>query len=368
MSARTGVVVVRTGTRTCAQVIVAGYETMRFRFPCAAPRSRIQQDFRNSLILCERFKPTVGGGVEILLLLGIGLLAASVSLIGGSDDPEEQPDPDVPDVEGTPGNDALQGQSGDVVRGLGGNDSISGNEGFVYGGGGRDGIVAIVDARAFGDDGDDQMTLLDDARGFGGAGDDIVNGLGRSSVYGGDGADWVTARDGAVGSGGLGEDSLAGYDRATVYGGYGEDDLLVGGDGTGDGGAGNDSLVFFSGATVSGGSGADLFAGVLDAFEQDDPDAGAVEQTITDFTPGEDHLLLHGITANPDSISIDEDAQGTRISVSTRGEMNGVVILDGVSGLTAEDLRIRVDGDSTKSYSVDVRGGESDTVVLEDPT
>jgi len=151
---------------------------------------------------------------------------------------------DIEHIEGSAFDDTMTGfEQPDVFLGFLGNDSILGGEG---------------DDRLFGDGGDD--TLL---------GDDAVT-AGADVLDGGDGIDRLEGR--------------AGADR--LRGGNGSD-ILLGGDG-------NDTLVCGGGDSLTGGAGADRFR--FDAASG----AGGTPDLITDFTPGEDRIVLRRIDADPD--------------------------------------------------------------------
>lgn len=148
-------------------------------------------------------------------------------------------------IVGTPEKDQLVGtENDDTINALGDNDYLLGN------------------------DGDDYL--------LGGAGNDIVGGqVGNDTVLGNTGNDKVY--------GNQGDDSLAGghgFDH--LFGGDGQD-VLLGGTG-GDrlnGGAGNDSLI--------GGGGKDRF--IFNTNKVFTPADFGVDN-ITDFTPGQDLILL----------------------------------------------------------------------------
>ncbi len=216
-------------------------------------------------------------------------------------------------IEGGDGNDTIQGGSGnnfisggggsDVLVGGAGADTILGGAGndWILGGGGADSIEGGA-----GDDtirGGDQASSLSGGEGndvitggggadtiIGGNGDNwLVGGAGDDSIEGGDGADTINGTSGNNSiSGGGGADILIGGTGAdTIQGGDGND-WIGGDDGANSlfGGAGNDTLSGGSGDDVlSGGAGADTFL-----FK-----AGTGEDVISDFTPGEDRILLTGL-------------------------------------------------------------------------
>ena len=287
-------------------------------------------------------------------------------------------------IDGAFGNDSLEGQNGDdSIAGGGGKDWLNGGaqNDTLFGNGGADTI--------YGEDGNDR---LDGGYGtdsmFGGAGSDWMHGGGKSdTLVGGDGNDTLYGAygfdtlDGGDGHdsmlGGNGEDSLvggAGNDWMhggaridtllggdgddTLYGAFGYDTLdggngndVVSGGGGNDlinGGAGNDALfgnagkdAMFGGVGddllsggggkdwLEGGSGYDLLTGGLDsdgfAF-----DALSDQNEITDFTPGEDYLVLDIIEKSFDALTITNAPQGVWL------EWNGGEVL--LQGLSADDI------------------------------
>ncbi|MBE9101785.1 hypothetical protein IQ267_20300 [filamentous cyanobacterium LEGE 07170] len=143
------------------------------------------------------------------------------------------------DFTGTEGRDVVFADAGnDIVRGLGGNDRLAGeeDEDRLLGGDGND--------RLLGGDGEDTM--------IGGAGDDrILGGSGSDRLVGNAGNERLV--------GGIGNDDLiGGSNNDTMLGGGGSDILLgAGGEDVMRGAAGDD--------TLNGGAGADrLFGGVRD--------------------------------------------------------------------------------------------------------
>lgn len=134
-------------------------------------------------------------------------------------------------------------------------------------------------------------------------GDDTgIGGKGNDTVNGGAGNDTL--------SGGSGKDKLFGEKGKDLLEGGGQKDVLKGGGGkdTLVGGAGNDKLT--------GGGGPDRF--VFAARSGDD--------TITDYTPGKDRIVLDGV----DGIELRETARGVTV-VHEGGTID-------LPGLTAEDI------------------------------
>ena len=170
------------------------------------------------------------------------------------------------------GNDTLTGGDGDdYLGGDSGADLLRGNAGddTLLGGGGNDTLWA--------GEGDDGADLL-----IGGAGDDVIGGgAGDDTISGARGDDIVF--------GGIGD----GADN--ISGGAGNDELFSGGgNDTVDGGAGNDTLWGGAGDdSFTGGSGSDLL--VMAGGHGDD--------TIADFSVGEDRLMLANTETDFDSIT-----------------------------------------------------------------
>ncbi|MGR3468725.1 MAG: calcium-binding protein [Shimia sp.] len=294
-------------------------------------------------------------------------------------------------LDGGAGPDELRGDDGnDVLRGGVGNDTLgggAGNDNFA-GGAGDDAIRAWTgNDLAAGGDGDD--TIRGDAGNdtlFGGTGDDEVmggdgddqldGGLGDDAMFGGTGADRMTAgRGDDLLDGGDGNDSLAGEEgddtlfggdgQDTVFGGDGDDvlrggngaDTLNGNDGDDDirgdngsdlmfgeggddrisGGAGNDTINAGLGVdTLTGGLGADRFvigSGVLPpGVDRATIDRGPDENTITDFTLGEDKLST---TATATSITTQDD--GSKVIELEDGDGTAQLFL------SAEDSAVRIE-------------------------
>jgi hypothetical protein len=139
---------------------------------------------------------------------------------------------------------------------------------------------------------------------YGGAGDDVINGGdGLNKLFGGDGNDLLVGGvDGDVLDGGDGDDSAIGFDGDDlISGGAGNDNL--------DGGAGNDIL--------EGGEGADILAGGAgkDTFLYHAGDIG--QDTIRDFTVGEDTIDLRSITGLKfEDLLIQPDPSGNGVIIT----------------------------------------------------
>ncbi|MCA0920008.1 calcium-binding protein [Pseudooceanicola nanhaiensis] len=186
--------------------------------------------------------------------------------------------PDTSDLlKGTTGNDTIFGGGGDdtllgldgtdVIEGEAGDDSIDGGDwgDWLRGDAGNDILDGGLGADHLrGGEGND--TLLG-----GGGADDLLGGNGKDRLFGQGGNDTLTggaSRDRL--SGGAGDDSLdGGYGNDLLKGGTG-DDWLIGG--------GNDD-------DLTGGAGEDSFVFVTAQFGDD---------TIRDFAPGQDQVVLGG--------------------------------------------------------------------------
>ena len=205
----------------------------------------------------------------------------------------------------------LEGGSGDDTLSGGGLDD------YIYGGAGADTLSGGGDVdEIYGGAGDDTL--------YGGAGDDrLEGGSGADKIYGGAGFDSI--------AGGDGDDSLYGGTGAidTLYGGDGDDslyggagmDVLVGGDGDDRlyGGAGKDTLwggvgndTLYGGAgddSLEGGAGNDTF--VFGVNRGND--------TIEDFTDGEDKIDLSAITgiSGFEDLTVTQDGTDVVISLSS---------------------------------------------------
>jgi len=254
------------------------------------------------------------------------------------------PNTTIENASGSTGSDTLTGNDADnVLRGFDGADSVTGGAGgdtvwagagdtgddsvdggsgddLIAGGAGDDMLIGGLDRDTlFGGTGDDMVILgtwtdsnmdglVQDGEvsggdaaldiGYTGSGDDRLFGSnGHNSIGGGEDSDYISGLGGddtIYGGKGLGRDTLVGGAGGdTVFGGGGDDDL-TGGSG-GDllfNGAGNDTVRGGSeGDTLWGGGGDDLLTGGIgaDVFAFGTANGN---DTVTDFTPGEDSLLV----------------------------------------------------------------------------
>ncbi|AVD82195.1 type I secretion target [Pseudomonas sp. SWI6] len=208
----------------------------------------------------------------------------------------------------------------DVLLAGEGNDTLNGNNGHdvLVGGAGNDSL--------YGGNGDDLL--------IGGAGNDVLdggNGIDTASYASATGPITVNlSMDGAQNTGGAGVDTLARIENL-IGSDYG--DTLIGssGDNVLDGGLGNDMLNGGSGQdTLIGGPGNDTLTGGIgnDTFVWHKGDAG--HDTVTDFTPGSDHLdlsqLLQGEHATAASLDdyLHFKVSGTGTNVVSTIEVSSV--------------------------------------------
>ena len=237
-------------------------------------------------------------------------------------------------VNGNQGNDMMEvragndtvygGQDNDTVFGSAGNDWINGNLGQDFLNGGED-----ADTLFGGQNGDILQGGSGNDELFGNAGDDRMEGNdGNDLLHGGKGND--------TGSGGLGDDTIYGDTGDDLIDGNAGNDLLNGGQGndTLDGGSGNDELIgdvgddllFGAGGadTLTGGAGQDQF--VLT------PTSGS--DLITDFTDGEDLIVLDGLTFDQLTIDLSQNATFVKLGDQVLATLNGVES----SLITADDF------------------------------
>lgn len=272
-------------------------------------------------------------------------------------------------IDGGEDHDTLYGQAGhDTIYGGKGDDTIDGGIGddvidggedkdLIYGGDGADSIL--------GGKNDDTI--------HGGAGDDVIDGgADKDLIYGGAGADSILGgeNDDTI-HGGAGNDNLdGGGDKDTIHGDAG-DDIIRGGDkddtlygGTGDdvidGGADDDFIDGGAGAdSLTGGTGKDTFSfqGTGDGYQKSGNGVASAAELasadlITDFTSGEDTLLLNSAGFGNISTLID-GANYVEIEDTYDGTNAGIV-----SGVPS----IIKDGDGTIYYD-DNGTGDGYTIV-----
>ncbi len=166
------------------------------------------------------------------------------------------------------------------------------------------------------------------------AGDVIANRGGSDAVNGGDGNDTIFADGGRVDTNSNHGDSytIVDFERDTI-----------------DGGDGDDIIHSFNGNDLTGGEGDDLFVlqNASEAFEEhedvisDGPNK--LDPTIiTDFTPGEDTILVRGLAGTlleTDDISIMPLADGTGAELTVEGQIVAIII--GGQDLTVDDIAIQ---------------------------
>ncbi|WP_425050297.1 calcium-binding protein [Psychromarinibacter sp. S121] len=178
---------------------------------------------------------------------------------------------------------------------------------------------------------------------YGNSGDNMLFGDGsRDTMEGGAGSDTM---DGGRGNdliyGQTGDDEMAGRAGADIMEGGEGDDLLFGGIGndTMDGGDGNDTLKGGLGIDeMTGGSGQDDFV-----FCRVSDSASGAEDTILDFTVGEDVLDFTGLIAGTLSVSILGGYSGGPGLRTTQGGGNTTVWVD-ADGDGSTDMRILLAG------------------------
>jgi Domain of unknown function (DUF4114)/Calx-beta domain/RTX calcium-binding nonapeptide repeat (4 copies) len=176
-------------------------------------------------------------------------------------------------INGTPGNDDLlvPGQGSNyILEGAEGNDTLDAANGkgnnILKGGDGDDYLYAYTNDELYGDAGNDYLFSKE---------------KGNNKLYGGDG-----------------NDAIDPYRNDTVVGGAG-DDTIYGG---------------LGGNTLTGGNGKDKFY-LTNIVESENPN------TITDFNPAEDLLLLNDVSNNQLTFT----PQGNNTSVSANGKQLAIL-------------------------------------------
>ncbi len=248
-------------------------------------------------------------------------------------------------IEGDEGDNTLRGDTGDdTIYGGAGDDHLSGSAGedTLYGGEGDDGLT--------GGEGDDSL--------YGGVGDDDLYGHGgKDALYGGAGSDFLVGGGGKdTIEGGAGFDYLSGGSGNDTLRGGDEDDTLKGG-------AGGDNLYGDAGDdTLIGGEGDDTLTGDVgdDAFTFG-PAHG--NDTITDFTDGEDRIDLSGFSAISDfsDLTVTSDGDDAVIDLTAHG--GGTIRLEGfdASNLDTADFLFKpIEGDNGDNT---LTGGAGDDTI-----
>jgi Ca2+-binding RTX toxin-like protein len=225
-------------------------------------------------------------------------------------------------ITGGAGDDVLGGGPGrDRMFGLDGNDELDGGDGddLIEGGNGDDVLIGgngvdVLDGGngndiAFGDSGDDHL--------IGGVGNDqLYGGLDHDLLEGGSGDDLLQANAGDdMLSGGAGDDRLLGGMGADTLAGGPGDDMLSGGTEA-------DRFVF---TTIDEG------LDVIEDFQADD--ILAIGEMLVGYAAGDEAAFVRLV----------DDGTDTTVQVDPDGAANGtafssIVVLDGVTGMTLDDL------------------------------
>lgn len=215
-------------------------------------------------------------------------------------------------LNGDDGNDHLYGQSpnGGPDR----DDTISGGAGsdYIQGNAGSDDLS--------GDDGSDRI--------FGGAGSDFIfGGTGNDTVNGNLGDDFI--------DGWHGDDSVrGGQGNDVITGGFGYNVIM--------GDLGNDTINANGADTITGGQGRDHF--VLSIRNGDYPVLATPRYVITDFTKGDDIIVLSSATGARPSSVLTGRADSYQAALTT-----AQALVDGHEGLH-EVAAIQVGGDTYLFY------------------
>ena len=283
---------------------------------------------------------------------------------------------------------SLSTGNNDVISGNAGNDTLYGNGGddMMFGAGKWDGVVrdhaptyadndtlhgGAGNDLMYGNAGDDKMFgEADNDTMFGGKGDDFMSdGAGNDNVFGNSGNDTVMAGEGddsySGGSGfdtidfsaakqgmkidlskhtadGMGHDTVSGFEKVI---GSSFDDYMKGSKSADvlNGGDGNDVLRGMGGSdTLTGGDGNDTFVWMKKDVVDDKGKSLGVDH-VTDFAQG-DRLDLHELLKGQsyktlsDVLHVTDGNDGTTISAKIGGAFVDVAVLDGVHGLTAQDM------------------------------
>ncbi|MGC6331737.1 calcium-binding protein [Rhizorhabdus sp. FW153] len=274
------------------------------------------------------------------------------------------------------GNDTLKGGSGDdILLGLDGHDIITGGAGFdeIYGGFGNDHLYGQSAGGGL-DDGDVIV---------GNEGNDYIQGnAGNDSIDGGGGSDRINGGSGndRIGQTGLplpnfgdtdGNDTVNGNQGDdTIYGGVGNDSLRGGqgndviyGDQGNDilvGDLGNDRIIGAAGFDLmTGGPGSDIFkldgdsypVGTNSPYIINGPNSFLMD-IITDFSPGEDYLIMGSSSSGQRNISVHHASNASEAAAIPQNNNDYIAVQVGsdtfmfyyqnavlLIGVNAEDLQ-----------------------------
>ncbi len=340
--------------------------------------------------------------VILASVLAFGGLFALTGLFDGGDSGGDNPDPDNPDPENPDDPPFVHGGAGD--------DSLGATFGTLSGWRGDDDLDLAGTAHGYGNQGDDRIFAGDSGQAHGGQGNDRLEGAGSATLWGDDGEDRITTWEyhasaeaplvahGGAGNdallagvghahgdagddflsgtgfedyplydglgttlhGGAGNDLLFGWQNAQAEGDAGNDTLALGNGADGRGGAGDDTLILaptWFGASAdagtihaTGGAGQDVFAVDMEVARGYALPATAV---ITDFTPGEDRLLVELADMQTgdhvyDHASVTENAVlgYSEVTLHWRAltpgaeELTSRLRLDGVQGFDPADIEL----------------------------
>ncbi len=341
--------------------------------------STIYGDGRDSqtLVAASMGNDNIQGGSGNDLIFGDNGSNLNGSGPGGSDTIDSGGGNDT--VYGEGGNDKISAGAGnDLVDGGSGNDKINGGLGndTLYGGLGNDNILDSSGINlAYGGSGNDtiKLTSTGDSTIYGDGYDSqdaTAASMGNDNIQGGSGNDLIFGDNGSNlnGSGPGGSDTIdSGGGNDTVYGEGGNDTILAG--------AGDDVVVGGAGADqLTGGLGGDRFV-YQNTFESTD----AAMDRIVDFVVGIDKIDLSamrlqglawsGAAFAPNSVWVTQSDGNTFVRADVDGNLDFVVQLTGVGGLTASDfLGISVGSNSppmpTATAPAPLASGTEDTAYI----
>jgi len=296
-------------------------------------------------------------------------------------------DPDFPPQRdaGTDEADSLTASRGQITNGLAGNDVIfadSNAEGATVNAGAGNDMISVDRVSSVtvnGGTGDD-LIFAEGARNLvanGERGDDIFRGGGQNfDLSGGDGDDRFELVGNGVARGGAGDDVIfnaAQYGNlsGSFSGGAGDDIIqLDGGGSTLSGGDGDDVLYMlgflgdlngitstvYTTTTFTTGNGADTIALDIGAQRDETDLDGGLFAIITDFTPGEDILIIDPSTLNSnEAAGVAEEFTQTLtftpnveqghtdmainlVSVANGNTLTATVRFEGTTTITADDV------------------------------